>query len=153
MTVFNGRGKCADCHLATSSFSGNDGQFEDIGLDLVYTDLGRGAITNSFQDNGRFHVPSLKNVALTAPYMHDGRFKTLTDVVNFFSEGIQSSPNLSSALTANPQSNGNGGYYTGGTAVPLGLTATEKSNLVAFLQTLTDNSLVTDVRYSDPFKH
>lgn len=153
MAIFNGIGKCADCHIATNSFAGNDGQFEDIGLDLVYgPDKGRGLITGNNSDNGRFHVPSLKNVALSAPYMHDGRFATLAQVVDFFSDSIHSSPNISSALTAHPYNTGNG-YSTGGTAVPLGLTATEKSNLVAFLQTLTDNSLVTDVRYSDPFKH
>ena len=153
LAVFNGRGKCADCHMATSSFGGVDGQFEDIGLDLFYgTDKGRGGITGLSSDNGRFHVPSLKNVSLSAPYMHDGRFATLTQVVDFFSDSIHSSPNLSSAFTAHPHNTGNG-YSTGGPAVPLGLTATEKSNLVAFLQTLTDNSLVTDVRYSDPFKH
>ncbi len=142
MTIFNGKGKCADCHIASQSFAGTSGQFEDIGLDAVYgNDKGRGAITNSSQDNGKFHVPSLKNVALSAPYMHDGRFANLNQVVDFFSDNIQNSPNLSGTLSS------------GGTAIRLGLTATEKNNLVAFLQTLTDNSLVTDIRYSDPFKH
>ena len=155
MNVFNGRGKCSDCHIPSNNFSGNANQFEDIGLDLVYKDLGRGLITNNAGDNGRFHVPSLKNIALSAPYMHDGRFTTLTQVVDFFSDSIHSSPNLSSAFTAYPSPNGNGGFNasTNGPAVPLGLTAYEKSSLVAFLQTLTDNSLVTDLRYSDPFKH
>jgi cytochrome c peroxidase len=154
MAVFNGRGKCANCHVPANSFGGNANQFEDIGLDLVYKDLGRGAITGS-SDNGKFHVPSLKNVALSAPYMHDGRFTTLAQVVDFFSDSIHSSPNLSSEFTAHPSSNNNGGFTASyyGPAVPLGLSAYEKSSLVAFLQTLTDNSLVTDVRYSDPFKH
>jgi cytochrome c peroxidase len=157
MNLFNGRGMCANCHVPANSFGGNANQFEDIGLDLVYKDLGRGAITGS-QDNGKFHVPSLKNVALSAPYMHDGRYTTLAQVVDFFSDSIHSSPNLSSAFTANPTSNGNGSFTASsnygnyGPAVPLGLTAYQKSSLVAFLQTLTDNSLVTDVRYSNPFK-
>ncbi|MFI5141828.1 MAG: cytochrome-c peroxidase [Bacteroidia bacterium] len=153
MAIFNGKGKCSLCHSPTNDFGGKPGQFEDIGLDLVYNDLGRGAITNNGGDNGRFQVPALKNISLTAPYMHDGRFKTLSEVVDFFSNNINSSANLSSALTAHPIPDGNGGYLTGGTAVPVGLTATEKSDLVAFLLTLTDMSQINDVNYSDPFKH
>lgn len=153
MNVFNGKGGCANCHIAANNFSGNANQFEDIGLDATYKDLGRGAVTGNSGDNGRFHVPSLKNIALTAPYMHDGRFATLSQVVDFFSNGIHASPNLSSAFTARPYQFGNGSYTTGGTPVPLGLSDYEKGALVAFLQTLTDNSLVTDVRYSNPFSH
>ena len=153
MAIFNGKGKCALCHNPANDFGGSPGQFEDIGLDVVYNDRGRGAITNNGGDNGKFQVPALKNVSLTAPYMHDGRFKSLSEVVDFFSDNINSSPNLSSALTAHPVLSGNGSYLTGGTAVPLGLTTTEKSDLVAFLLTLTDMSQINDVNYSDPFKH
>ena len=141
MAVFNGKGKCSVCHITNSSFTGGPNQFEDIGLDVVYKDLGRGAITKNPSDNGKFHVPTLKNVALSAPYMHDGRFTTLNQVVDFFSDSIKSSPNLSSV------------FSSGGTAIRLGLTPYEKSSLIAFLQTLTDKNLVTDIRYSDPFKH
>jgi cytochrome c peroxidase len=153
MTIFNGKGKCNLCHGAANGFSGNTNQFEDIGLDTIYTDLGRGAVTNLSSDNGRFHVPSLKNISLTAPYMHDGRFKTLNEVVDFFNVGVKNSPNLSSALTSHPTSNPGGSYSTGGTAAPLMLTASEKSDLISFLYTLTDQTQATDIRYSDPFKH
>ena len=154
MAIFNGKGKCALCHNPANNFSGSTDQFEDIGLDATYTYLGRGGYTNLSSDNGRFQIPSLLNVSLTAPYMHDGRFKTLNEVVDFFSGSINSSPNLSSALTLNPVLNANGpGYTTGGPAAPIGLTANEKSDLIAFLLTLTDMSQVTNVNYSDPFKH
>ena len=144
--------KCATCHDPSNNFSGRVDQFEDIGLDAVYTDLGRGLITGNSGDNGKFQVPSLKNISLSAPYMHDGRFKTLNEVIDFFSDNIHSSPNLSSAFTSRPYFNGTS-YSTGGTAVPFGFTTTQKSDLVAFLHTLSDQSQVTDVRFSNPFKH
>lgn len=153
MNIFNGKGKCNLCHNPSNNFGGNKNQFEDVGLDMTYTDLGRGGITFNQADNGRFQVPALKNVALTAPYMHDGRFKTLAEVVDFFSDNVNSSPNLSSALTAHPSMSPNGSYTTGGTAATMGLTADEKSDLIAFLQTLTDMSQINDINFSDPFKH
>lgn len=136
LAIFNGKGKCSSCHNPDKGFGGSTNQFEDIGLDASYTDLGRGAITGIVSDQGKFQVPSLKNVALTAPYMHDGRFNTLNEVVDFFSENVKHSPNLSNVLMT-----------------PLMLSSSEKSDLVSFLNTLTDNSLVNDVRFSDPFKH
>ena len=144
--------KCATCHSPSNGFGGSMDQFEDIGLDASYKDLGRGTITSFSSDNGKFQVPSLKNISLTAPYMHDGRFNTLSEVVDFFSNNINSSPNLSSAFTLHPYFNGTS-YSTGGTAVPMGFTPTEKSELVAFLNTLSDQGQVSDVRYSNPFKH
>jgi cytochrome c peroxidase len=154
MNIFRGKGKCTLCHNENNSFGGNQGQFEDIGLDNGHTDLGRGGVTNSVPDQGKFHVPSLKNVGLTAPYMHDGRFKTLEEVVDFFDSGVKKSQNLSSAMSAHPSSNANGTFTSGGvTPSPLNLTQDEKSNLVAFLRTLTDNTQATDIRFSNPFKH
>ncbi|MGZ3863086.1 MAG: cytochrome-c peroxidase [Bacteroidia bacterium] len=153
--VFNSKGKCAQCHKEQNGFGGNPGQFEDVGLSASYTDLGRGSVTGFSSDNGRFHVPSLNNISLTAPYMHDGRLATLNDVVDFFDSGVHQSPNVSSALTLHPVSNGNGGFQTAGSypVQPLNLTTTEKANLVAFLNTLSDVSVTTDIRFSDPFKH
>jgi cytochrome c peroxidase len=156
MNIFNGKAKCNLCHHETNSFAGVAGQFEDIGLDVNYTDLGRGTVTSSAIDNGRFHVPSLKNIGLTAPYMHDGRFATLNDVVDFFDGGVKNSPNLSSALSIHAVSDGNGGFMpvtSGVTAQPLNLTSTEKLHLVAFLNTFSDLTLANDIRFSDPFKH
>jgi cytochrome c peroxidase len=156
MNIFNGKANCSACHLANNGFGGNVNQFEDIGLDAVYSDLGRGGFTNMSRDNGRFHVPSLKNISLTAPYMHDGRFRSLGQVVDFFCDSVKESPNLSTALTASPAPDGNGGYFPisyNMAPTRLNLTAAEKADLVAFLNTLTDYSLTNDIRFSDPFKH
>lgn len=89
---------------------------------------------------GRFKSPSLRNIAIRAPYMHDGRFATLEEVVEHYDNGIQFSPNLSPAFIAAP-----------GQPVRLGLTAEEKAALVAFLNTLTDAAFLTDPRFADPF--
>ncbi|MGZ3905056.1 MAG: cytochrome-c peroxidase, partial [Bacteroidia bacterium] len=152
--VFNGKGKCSLCHRADNNFAGKAGQFEDIGLDLSYIDQGRKRLTNLSSDEGRFHVPSLKNVSLSAPYMHDGRFRTLNEVVEFFDNGVQQSANLSSAMSAHPTPDGNGGFTSGGhNFQPLLLTSTEKEHLVEFLKTLTDYTIINDKKLSDPFKH
>jgi cytochrome c peroxidase len=151
--IFNGKGKCNLCHKANNAFGGSPGQFEDIGLNLSYVDPGRKDISFSSNDEGRFHIPSLKNISLTAPYMHDGRFRSLAEVIDFFSEGIQNSPNISSAFSANPITDINGNFVPGGTVQQIHLTTTEKEHLLAFLNTLTDNTLVTDPKFADPFKH
>ncbi|MCP4504287.1 MAG: cytochrome-c peroxidase [Deltaproteobacteria bacterium] len=106
------------------------------GLDAAITDQGFGEVTANAADDGTFKVPSLRNIGLTAPYMHDGRFATLEDVIDHYSEGIQDSPNLSGPLFAARQFN---------------MTPVEKSALVAFLHTLTDETLVNDPKFSDPF--
>ena len=87
-------------------------------------------------------MPSLRNVALTAPYMHDGRFATLEDVVNHYNSGIKRSPNLDNVFKS----------WDTGETIKLGLTDGEKSALVAFLHTLTDEQYAYDERFSDPFQ-
>jgi cytochrome c peroxidase len=129
---------CASCH------SGNMGrpvlQLANNGLDANPTDLGVGAISGNSAENGAFKVPTLRNVALTAPYMHDGRFQSLEEVVDFYSTGIQNHPNLHEDLQANGQPK------------RMNFTASQKADLIAFLRTLTDDRLLTDVRFSNPFK-
>ena len=88
-------------------------------------DIGREKVTGKASDRGKFSVPSLRNVAVTAPYMHDGRFRTLEDVVEHYSTGIPRSPTLDPNLAKHPD---------GG--VPLN--DDDKKALVAFLKTLTD---------------
>ena len=78
---------------------------------------------------------------MTAPYMHDGRFATLEEVVNHYNSGIQRSPNLDQIFKS----------WDTGEAITLGLTENEKSALVAFLHTLTDEDYLADTRFSDPF--
>lgn len=114
--------KCSACH---SGGLQTDYSYRNNGLDAVFNDLGRGGITNLAEDNGKFKVPSLRNVALTYPYMHDGRFQTLEAVLDHYESGISQSQSLDPILT-------NG--------VPM--TAEEKTQIIAFLETLTDYELL-----------
>ena len=135
--MFFGRGRCNRCHT-TDAFVAL--QSRNIGLDLNFTDNGLGNVTGNTVDNGKFKVPSLRNVALTAPYMHDGRFSTLVQVIEHYNSGVQNHVNLDPILR---QPNGQ--------PRRLNLTQAEKDALAAFLNTLTDQALVTDGRFSDPF--
>ncbi|OWY24834.1 cytochrome-c peroxidase [Sphingobacteriales bacterium UPWRP_1] len=132
------RGNCQSCH--TRNVFVHQGS-HNIGLDIVYADNGVGAVTGNPNKNGKFAVPSLINVALTAPYMHDGRYNTLEQVINFYSDSIQPHPNLSHFLKDN---------ITGLPRHP-NYTPSEKAALLAFLNTLTDTIIATDERWSNPF--
>jgi len=129
---------CAACH-GTETFTAPD--VKNNGLDAVITDRGFGAVTNIPADNGLFKVTTLRNVELTAPYMHDGRFTTLEQVVEHYSTGVKNHPNLSPQLR-----------LPGGQPRLLNLPAEDKAALVAFLKTLTDRSVTSDVKFSNPFK-
>lgn len=140
-TIPNGGGACFGCHTTEAFVSANPGP-QNNGLDLVSTtDIGAGSVFTNPIFVGRFKTTSLRNIELTAPYMHDGRFNTLEEVVEHYNSGIQSHPTLSPALT---DPNGN--------PVQLNFTNSEKAALVAFLKTLTDNSVSTEVKWSDPFR-
>jgi cytochrome c peroxidase len=151
-TLFTGKAKCYNCHSG-NNFNGYFSDYENIGLDVSYADIGRGRITKTPSDNGKFQVPTLRNIALTAPYMHDGRFKTLREVIDHYSEGIQNSPNLSSVFRDIPIPQTEGVLYDPSAypVLPLRLTEDEKKALEAFLNTLTDVSLVADPKFSSPF--
>ncbi|WP_412061273.1 cytochrome c peroxidase [Rubrivirga sp. IMCC45206] len=129
MQLFFGPGRCAQCHTG-DLFVGD--QARNNGLDATVTDEGAG--------NGRFKTGSLRNIALTAPYMHDGRFVTLADVVQHYSTGVQNSPDLDNRLR-----NQNGQPRRPS------FNAGQRAALVAFLETLTDETMATDPRWSDPF--
>lgn len=140
-TIPNGGGACFGCHTTEAFISANPGP-QNNGLDAASTtDLGAGAVFNNPIFVGRFKTTSLRNIELTAPYMHDGRFATLEEVVEHYNSGIQAHPTLSPALTD-----------TNGNPVRLNLTSSEKAALVAFLKTLTDNSVSTEIKWSNPFK-
>lgn len=133
------RGNCASCHrgdLQTSDVARNNGLF------LMYQDQGVGAVTGQQNDNGKFKVPSLRNIELTAPYMHDGSVETLEDVVQHYDNSVLPHPNLAVQLRVDGP---------GSPPRNLGLTFPEKDALVAFLKTLTDTVFTTDERFSDPF--
>lgn len=118
----------ADCFHCHGGPLFQNQRFANNGLDATFTDLGRGGVTGHEWENGRFAVPSLRNVELTAPYMHDGRFNTLEEVVAHYCTGVKRSATLDPNLAKHPD---------GG--VPL--TAAEQKALVAFLKTLTEESL------------
>lgn len=139
-TIPNGGGACFGCHTTEAFVSANPGP-QNNGLDLVTTDLGAGAVFNNPIFESRFKTTTLRNIELTAPYMHDGRFATLEEVVEHYNSGIQAHPTLSPALA---DDNGN--------PIQLNFTDFEKAALVAFLKTLTDNSISSEEKWSDPFE-
>lgn len=125
---------CFHCHngpmMRVKKFSNN-------GLDATVTDLGRAAVTGNPNDNGKFKVPTLRNIALTAPYMHDGRFSTLDEVIEFYSTGIHTSPTIDPLIEYANQ----GGVQ---------LSIEEKMLLKKFLFTLTDLNFVNNPKFKDP---
>jgi len=144
MQLFENKYNCNSCHQTiggngtyNTSFS-----FMNNGLDVNPTDPGLGALTGNAADMGKFKAPELHNIALTAPYMHDGRFKTLDDVLNFYSNGIQKSQNLDGRLQ---DSSGNGN------PIRFNIPNQDRVALKAFLNSLTDYTMVTDPKFSNPF--
>jgi cytochrome c peroxidase len=150
MVIFHSeKAKCSGCHNG-GNFSAPDGVNDpyggggvsgldlkgttNIGLDLVSKDKGK--------VDGSFKIPSLRNIMITAPYMHDGRFKTLEQVLDHYTNGIKANAQLDSKFR---DSKGN--------PKGLSLNAYEKKAIIAFLNTLTDNSMITNPKYSDPFKN
>ena len=120
--------KCASCH---SGVLFTNQEYINNGLDTVFSDLGRGRITESAADIGKFKVPSLRNVALTPPYMHDGRFPDLQSVLQHYKNGVKDSPTLDPGLKKSK-------------GIPM--TEMEKERIIEFLQTLTDYDFIRDER-------
>ena len=118
----------ADCFHCHGGALFSDFAAKNNGLDLVSADEGRAAITGKSSDRGKFKTPSLRNVALTAPYMHDGRFETLEEVIAHYVSGVARPDQLDPNLAKHP-----------GPGVPLG--SDDQRALVAFLKTLTDPTL------------
>ncbi len=126
--------KCASCH-AGDLFT--DLSFRDNGLDEHNkADSGRFRVTLNKEDKFKFKVPSLRNVELTAPYMHDGRFRNLELVLDHYASNVHDNPNLDPLLKQNGQ-------------LGIPLTAEEKVKIIAFLKTLTDHQFITDKRFSE----
>jgi cytochrome c peroxidase len=135
--------QCNNCHQIQSPHGYvQGGTFANIGLDEDYSDDGFGEVSRWAGDNGKFKIPSLRNVALTAPYMHDGRFATLEEAIDHYSTGIKAHPNLDVRLK-NPD----------GSPKVFAISPDEKKALVAFLNSLSNDEVVTDIRFSDPFRH
>ncbi len=142
MAIFySDKALCGSCHTG-ANFAAPDAIDQyynpskgttNIGLDLVYSDDGRG--------DGEFKIPSLRNVAITGPYMHDGRYETLREVLDHYNTGIQPHPNLDTKLVKN------------GLPIKMGLSSLELDALEAFMHTLTDEDLLRDPKFSNPFRH
>lgn len=144
------RAFCTECHsdlsheanftnpsfLVVENSGLNTGFGSNNGLELNYVDNGIGEKTGKAQDMGTFKIPTLRNIELTAPYMHDGRFTTLEAVMDHYASGVKNHANKGIQL-----------FPPG-----FNFSAKEKSDLIAFLKTLTDTKLATEVKYSDPFK-
>jgi cytochrome c peroxidase len=133
---FTEKGDCFHCHT-TILFT--DNLFHNNGLDSIFNDEGLSNITNNPNDQGKFKTPTLRNIEFTAPYMHDGRFTTLEEVIDFYSEGIVWSSTIDPLMKKVSQ----GGVH---------LNEEEKNNLIAFVKTLTDTTFVNNSDYSNPFK-
>lgn len=131
---------CGQCHGGVKTYNE---LFHNNGLDSVPIDNGIQDITGLASDKARFKVPTLRNIALTAPYMHDGRFKTLAEVVDHYSDHIKESASLSTFIRG--ESNEVGGKT-------LKLLPQEKKQIIAFLNMLTDSTFINDPRFSDPRK-
>jgi cytochrome c peroxidase len=120
--------KCASCHTAPLF---TNYTFQNNGLDSDFTDFGRGRITLDEADNGKFKVPSLRNVELTYPYMHDGRFWNLEQVLDHYDHGIKQSATLSNQLSS---------------GIPM--TTEEKQKIILFLKTLTDYKVISEFKFA-----
>ena len=130
--------KCASCHSenfgAPTKIAANNGLYMD------YPDKGVGSITGEANDYAMFKVPTLRNIMYTAPYMHDGSLATLEDVIDHYSSGIQKHNNLSPEL------------LSGNEVVKMNFSNQDKEDLLAFFSTLSEPNLMTDEKFSDPFK-
>lgn len=135
---------CLHCHTTDAHALGTSRKFSNNGLDTAstiygYLDPGKGAISSLSKEYGTFKIPSIRNVAVTAPYMHDGRFKTLREVIDFYSEGLHPSVNIDPKMTR---------ITTRGVQ----LSESDKICLEEFLHTLTDSVFLTNPEFSNPFR-
>ena len=129
-------GDCFHCH---GGILGTDLSYKNNGLDEFPIDSGRGLVTLNPLDNFKFKVPSIRNIEYSAPYMHDGRFNTIDQVIDFYSTGIHAnSPNIDPLIEFASQ----GGVQ---------LNPTERMQLKAFLLTLSDSSFINNPDFSNPF--
>jgi len=130
------RGDCFHCHGNPNNPLWTDNIFHNNGLDSTFTDLGLGAVTGDPADNGKFKSPSLRNLAFTAPYMHDGRFATLGEVIDHYSEGLKPSATIDPLMKKVAQ---------GGVRI----TEKDKADLKAFLLSLSDDKFINNINFKE----
>jgi cytochrome c peroxidase len=131
--IFHGGGRCSQCHTTAAQIGD---RARNIGLDADSTDD-----PGTSAGLGQFKTPSLRNAEVRGGYMHDGRFTTLEEVVEFYSTGVQDNPNLDPRLRVTP----------GGAVFRPNFTAAQEEALIAFLKTLTDQSFLSNEIFSNPF--
>lgn len=129
------KGDCFHCHTLGSTFT--DFEFRNNGLDSVFSDIGRAKVTKNDKDIGKFKTPSLRNIELTSPYMHDGRFKTLEEVLDHYNTNFVQSPTLDVNIALAKKGR---------------LNEIEKQQIIAFLKTLTDNDFINNPNFKKPNK-
>jgi cytochrome c peroxidase len=130
------KGDCFHCHGSDNNPLWTDNAFHNNGLDESFTDLGLGNVSGDPADNGKFKSPSIRNLAFTAPYMHDGRFATLEEVINHYSEGLKASSTIDPLMKKVSQ---------GG----VGLSTQDKVDLKAFLLSLSDIEFVNNPKFQE----
>ncbi len=163
-SLFLGAGNCAGCHMSDDRGPGRGGprggpprrrrsrpatglfvtpRSGNNGLDAKIDpkDRGIGEVTGNSRDFGTFKVPSLRNIAKTAPYMHDGRLPTLRSVIDHYERGVKEHPNLDRRMRRFVRDGRRGSSFT----------SKDKAAMVAFLKTLTDHALAKDPKFGDPF--
>ena len=131
------KGDCFHCHGSDANPLWTDNVFHNNGLDSSFEDLGLGEVTNDPLDHGKFKSPSLRNLAYSAPYMHDGRFATLDDVINHYSEGLVSSSTIDPLMKT---------VADGG----VNLSVEDKADLKAFLLSLSEPGFTTNPDFQNP---
>ncbi len=138
------KGDCLHCHTTDGNALATTGEFSNNGLDSIfaaenYKDKGRANFTKKESDIAKFKIPSLRNLSFTSPYMHDGRFSSLEEVLDFYSTGVHMSYNVDSKMNHARE----GGVH---------LTAEEKRMIISFLITLNDSVFVSNPAFASPFK-
>lgn len=142
---------CGDCHrnFLTDGFNDGFDGFANNGLeDDEHLENGLFSVTKNPLDKGKFKIPSLRNIALTAPYMHDGRFNTLEEVLDHYNDHIRMSSTLD--ILIREASNE---YREPNDPIALNLTKEEINEIIAFLKTLTDSTFINNEKYANPFSN
>lgn len=132
------KGNCLHCHTTDGDALGTTGKFANNGLDSIPS-LGKSTASGKLNDVGVFKIPSLRNLGFTAPYMHDGRFKTLEEVLDFYDAGVKNSATLDPKMESHLKNTRR-------------LTNDDKRKIILFLNTMNDSLLVNDTLLSSPFE-
>ena len=135
--IGQGGADCFHCHTEAAGLF-TDEQFHNNGLDTVFTDIGRSGVTNNPADMAKFKTPTLRNIMVTAPYMHDGRFATIDQVLDHYGSGGNASPTVDPFMKFTDPD------------LELGLTPTKRIQIKAFLNALTDEEFLTNPAFTDP---